>query len=254
MDQSFFISDLHLFSRRSSAPTWENSLRRAVQQAHTFVLGGDIFDFRWSLHQSLGHAIEDSIVWLNRLLSLNPSCTFHYILGNHDCHPEFVEALSELARSTRRLNWHRHLLRIGNCVFLHGDIVDAKVRPGQNFDSILDAKRLAGELREPPTAFSHVLYDAAVSARVHRLVVQLAKPNELVLRRLTRYLESHRLGQNSGVERVYFGHTHRRLNAVVHAGMKFYNPGATIKGLPFNVIETEIDPASALAWKQSQSC
>ncbi len=247
--KSFFISDLHLFSRRSSAPKWESAFRSSVQQAHTFVLGGDIFDFRWSTQATLDHAIEDSIDWLKRLLDLNPSCNFHYLLGNHDCHPAFVEALQKLADSTAHMVWHRHFLRLDDCVFLHGDIVDARVRIGEDCDEVLDAKRLAGELRDPPNALSHALYDVAVRARVHRLVVQLAKPNEMVLRRLVRYLDKHDLSSATGVNRVYFGHTHRPVNAVLYSGMRFYNPGATIKGLPFNVIETETPPLSISQWK-----
>lgn len=250
MAKSFFISDLHLFSRRSCAASWEGAFRAAIEQSHTFILGGDIFDFRWSTQESLRHAIDDAQIWLRRLVGLNANCNFHYLLGNHDCHPDFVQSLAELADDSNNFVWHRHFLRIEDCVFLHGDVVDAKVRAGQDFDQILDAKRLAGELRDPPKAISHALYDVAVRARVHRLVVQLAKPKEMVLRRLVRYLELHQLTSETGVSQVYFGHTHRSLNAVPFAGMHFYNPGAAIKGLPFSMIEANVISAPITQWKQ----
>ncbi|MFO0941528.1 MAG: metallophosphoesterase [Pirellulales bacterium] len=249
MANSFFISDLHLFSRRSCAGLWEDRFRAAIEQSHTFILGGDIFDFRWSTQQTLQHAVDDAMEWLRELLRINANCSFHYLLGNHDCHPDFIAALKDLSYSTANFVWHRHFLRIENSVFLHGDVVDAKVRAGQNFDQILDAKRLAGELRDPPKALSHALYDVAVRARVHRLVVQIAKPNELVLRKLIHYLKLHDLTAESGVTDVYFGHTHRRLNAIPYEGMRFYNPGAAIKGLPFNMIEATVNAVPLASWK-----
>jgi UDP-2,3-diacylglucosamine pyrophosphatase LpxH len=246
---SHFVSDLHLFSKRSSADKWEDSFLRAIAGSHTFVLGGDIFDFRWSTQQSLAHAIDDAVDWLRKLTTHSPECNFHYLLGNHDCHPQFVEALDDFALTCPQLVWHRHWLRIEQVVFLHGDVVDTKVRHGEDYHEVLDAKRLAGELRTPPTAFSHAMYDAAVRARVHRLVVQLAKPKEMVLRRLARYLDSQHLNASSGVNEVFFGHTHRRLSSEPFHNMRFHNPGATIKGLPFHLIETNLPIVPLTAWK-----
>ena len=250
MSSSYFVSDLHLFSRRSSADLLEPKFRSAIENAHTFVLGGDIFDFRWSRHQTLKQAVDESLEWLQRMVEINPNCNIHYLLGNHDCHPEFVEALNRLSGKVPHFAWHRHLLRIEDCVFLHGDVVDAKIRLGEDFNQVLDAKRLAGELREPPSALSHALYDAAIRARVHRLVVQLAKPQELVLRRLLRYLQQHELSAETGVARVYFGHTHKRMQDVPFAGMRFSNPGAAIKGLPFDLIKTEAPRLPIECWKR----
>ncbi|MBX3420165.1 MAG: metallophosphoesterase [Pirellulaceae bacterium] len=243
---SWFVSDLHLFSRRSSAPQFEAAIRAAVQRSHTFILGGDIFDFRWSTQLSRGQAMQDGIAWLRRLIGLNTDCRFHYLLGNHDCHPEFVQSLERLVETTPQLVWHRHKLRIGDSIFLHGDIVDTKVHPGQSHHSVLDSRRLAGELRPPPAKISHALYDVAVQAKVHRLVVHVAKRRELVLRRLATYLKAHDACPATGVQHVYFGHTHRRLISVPYAGMRFHNPGAAIKGLPFQMIETTASPGQQM--------
>lgn len=234
-----FLSDLHLFSRRSSAPDMESKIQQLVKRCDTLVLGGDIFDFRWSTQLSVGHAIDDSIQWLQRLIDANTECKFHYLLGNHDCHPDFVQSLQRLSESASQLSWHRHFLRIDDSVFLHGDIVDTPIRQGQSYHEVLDARRLEGELRKPPTKLSHALYDAAVQARVHRLVVQIAKRKEVVLSRLTKYLRSQSFDAQNGINRVYFGHTHRKLISVPYAGMQFYNPGAAIKGLPFEMLKVE---------------
>jgi UDP-2,3-diacylglucosamine hydrolase len=239
---AWFVSDLHLFSRRSSAPLLESAIRMAVKRSHTFVLGGDIVDFRWSTQLSRGDAVNDSIQWLKRLLDQNSDCQFHYLLGNHDCHPEFVQALERLSESASHLSWHRHLLRLDHNIFLHGDIVDTRILPGQTHHTSLDAKRLAGELRRPPAKISHTIYDMAVQANVHRLVVKMAKRRDQVLQRLTDYLESQGAGAETGIHHVYFGHTHRKLISIPYAGMHFHNPGAAIKGLPFQMIEVKSPP------------
>ncbi len=236
MNNTHFVSDLHLFSQRSSAPLWEPTIRSAVMRSDTFVLGGDIFDFRWSTQGSIRHAVADSIDWLQRLIDVNPNCQFHYVLGNHDCHPRFVDALQRTVESVPQLSWHRHWIQLGETVFLHGDIVDTRVGHGESHHDVLDARRLAGEMRRPPNRVSHALYDAAVQMRAHRVIVHLAKRREVVLNRLTQYLLTQNCSKATGVRQVYFGHTHRKLNAVPHAGMLFYNPGAAIKGLPFQML------------------
>ena len=45
---TYFVSDLHLFSGRTQAARHAPALHAAARRARTFVLGGDIFDFRWS--------------------------------------------------------------------------------------------------------------------------------------------------------------------------------------------------------------
>jgi UDP-2,3-diacylglucosamine pyrophosphatase LpxH len=250
-EQSFFLSDLHLLSSRSTAPKLKYQIDAAIERAHTLILGGDIFDFRWSTHRSLEASADEAMCWLDELLQRNTDCRVHYLLGNHDCHPEFVLRLEELSQSNRNFIWHQHVLRIDRTVFLHGDVVDLKYRHHQDVHQVLDAKRLAGEMREPPTTLSHTLYDVAVRARVHRLVVQLAKSNERVLRRLTTYLTSQNLNANAGITRVFFGHTHRRMNAIDYAGLQFFNPGAAIKGLPFKLLDAGIPAVPLVSWKQS---
>lgn len=240
---SFFLSDLHLFSRRSIAPHLHHQIVTAAQNAHLLILGGDIFDFRWSTHPTLDSSVYQSIDWLNELISVNPSCRFHYLLGNHDCHPNFIKALGQLSQTQPQFAWHSHYLRIDETIFLHGDVIDLRLRAGQEFHQVLDSKRLSGELRDPPKPLSHTIYDMAVRARVHRMVMQLAKPNELVVRRLLKYLRSQKQTLDTGVSRVYFGHTHRRMDGFRREGMQFFNPGAAIKGLPFHLLDAHILPS-----------
>lgn len=241
-ENSWFVSDLHWLSRRSNAESWLPQIKSAIQQSHTFILGGDIFDFRWRTQRSLDAAMQASRDWLRRLIDTNTACRFHYLLGNHDCHPDFVATLQRLAQEFPQFSWHRHLLRIDNSIFLHGDIVDTPFSNTPDPDRLLDARRLAGEERPPPNLFSHVMYDAAVKARLHRLVVRFAKPRWQVLERLTRYLQAHGHTPDSGLEHVYFGHTHRRLDQFQYEGLTFSNPGAAIKGLPFQPLSPRLSP------------
>ncbi len=242
--KAYFLSDLHLFARRSSATAMDAAIIRAVQQAHTFILGGDIFDFRWSEFPSLDKSVEASMRWLDRLISINPNCRFHYLLGNHDAHPKFVSALDQFSEQEPRLQWHRHVLRINHCVFLHGDIVDTRIKLGQDHHEVLDAKRLAGEERRPPRQISHNLYDAVVKVGLHRVATQVAQRQNSVLRRVAGYLANIGLGTETGVREVYFGHIHRVLDNIPYAGMNFHNPGASIKGLDFRIIEPRLAQSS----------
>jgi UDP-2,3-diacylglucosamine pyrophosphatase LpxH len=235
---ALFLSDLHLLARRSSAPRLQVEIHAAARQARIMVLGGDIFDFRWSTHRSLQHSIDESTCWLESLVSADANCHFHYILGNHDSHPGFVEALGELSRRYPRLQWHRYLLRLDHSVFLHGDVVDAPLRGNPNPHPALDAWRMAGEDRPPPPPVLHTLYEAVVRTRAHRLIARVAKRQKTVLGRVAEYLRIQNLHPGTGVRDVFFGHTHRQMDRVFYRGMDYHNPGAAIRGLPFRILET----------------
>lgn len=234
--RGYFLSDLHLFSQRSQAESWMTEIHAAVGRAHTFVLGGDIFDFRWSRHRSLGHSINEAMEWLEHLVSLNDRCSFYYVLGNHDAHPTFVEELDGLCFRQPRLEWQPYSLRLGSCVFLHGDIVDG----GQDHRDI-ELRRRRHEEKPAPAAYRHWLYDVIVKARVHRLVANLANPHDWVLEKLSRYLAEQGHDATHGVTDVYFGHTHREVHGLRYRDQTFHNGGAPIKGLSFRIVETRLE-------------
>jgi UDP-2,3-diacylglucosamine pyrophosphatase LpxH len=230
-----FISDLHLFSRRSTALSITGRIRDAFSRSHTMVLGGDIFDFRWSIYPTLDSTIHAGICWLEELINSFPACNFYYLLGNHDAHPRFVSELDRLAFRQPRLSWQPFVLRIHECVFLHGDILD-----GEPTNIVLAERRKLHERKPVPRRYSHWLYDLVVHFRLHRAAVHIAIRPKMVLRKLTEYLEDQGLDSVHGVRDVYFGHTHRVLDGVQHAGLTFHNGGASIRGLPFRIIETRL--------------
>ncbi len=122
--KTFFLSDLHLLSKRSQADRHEEQIRDKAAQAGAFVLGGDIFDFRWSTAGSPTQSVDAAIGWLDRLVLSNPQCQFHFVFGNHDYNRRFIDALEDYETSVVNLYSHRYLLRLGGSVFLHGDAAD----------------------------------------------------------------------------------------------------------------------------------
>ena len=231
MTKCYFVSDLHLFANRSNAHRYLEEIAQTAARAEVFVLGGDIFDFRWSGMPIL-RAVERAIAWLRELATSCPQCHFHLVLGNHDYHQALIDRLVVLEKQVSNLSWHRFFVRLGSSVFLHGDVAD----------KTMDARRLAeareewldGRRRGP---FLSALYDVVVITRLHRSVPQLVYAKRIVVRRILKYLESIGQGPSNGVRNVYFGHTHRRLTNYHYRGLDFHNGGAPIKGVPFRILE-----------------
>lgn len=247
--RGIFVSDLHILARRSQADDYLHEIVRVASRADAFVLGGDIFDFKWSRLGSFEQSVEAAINWLQGLLESLPACRFHYLLGNHDDHPHFVQRLQEFAAARRFLEIHPELLSIGPCVFLHGHILDGYLP--QELSAVPGrAPILMPNLENCTTApfqrshwISHLAYDALVRTRVHRLVVNAIHRPVRTADRLTEYLAEKGISSETGARDVYFGHTHRQMIGFSHRGLRFHNGGAAIVGLPFQVLEWGIDPS-----------
>src|SRR3954452_23775417 len=178
--KSYFVSDLHVLSRRSQAADHAEDLQKAASRAKTFVLGGDIFDFRWSTLDSTQATVSAAMRWLDELVGAHRTCDFHFVLGNHDCNSRFVDALDKYARRTPNLEAHPYFLRIGHSVFLHGDVADhpemcaARLRHRR--------KHWSRDERRGPV--KNMLYDWAVQARLHQLCGKMVHPKKRVTRRI----------------------------------------------------------------------
>jgi len=232
MPKAYFVSDLHLFANRSEAARYREAMDAAAAGAAAFVLGGDIFDFRWSTLATIEQTVDAAIWWLEKLLADAPACQFHYLLGNHDYHRQFIDRLDHLARSTGNLAWHRYYLRLGNNVFLHGDVADrpaSAARLSRRRSRWLHQKK-RGSLRSR-------FYDAAIRARLHKPLPYVMHPRWLVARRILAYLEDVGQGPDSGVRHVFFGHTHCVVSNYPYGGLMFHNSGSAIKGLEFRILE-----------------
>jgi len=119
---TYFVSDLHLFCRRFDGERFWNKLFEVSKQATAVVLGGDIFDFRWTTFPTIEDSANEAIRRLASLVETNRQCEFHYLLGNHDYHESFVPRLERLAHDESNLSCHPYYLRLGNSLFLHGDV------------------------------------------------------------------------------------------------------------------------------------
>ena len=236
MPNSYFVSDLHLFSRRSQADKYRAQLHATAREADVFVLGGDIFDFRWSTLGSCAATIDAAIRWLDDLVAPHPHCQFYFVLGNHDCNRNFVARLDALAAISPNLRWYDDYLRLGHSLFLHGDVADG------NLTAVTLAQRRQkwhhDERRRGP--IKNMLYDLAVHANLHKMVGQLANPQSKVAARIVGYLEDIGHGPKNGLRHIYFGHTHIAMTNFQFGGLTFHNGGAPIKGLEFQILKTDV--------------
>lgn len=235
MPKCYFVSDLHLMANRSLARRYLHAVERAARRAETFVLGGDIFDFRWATTATVGHAVDEAIRWLDELTSVCDQCQFHFVLGNHDYHQGFISRLERLGQMTDNLAWHRYYVRLGSSVFLHGDVADRVM----NAETLAAARaRWLHRKRRGPVLSR--LYDLVVLARLHKPLPHIVYPKRLVARRVLAYLNDIGEGPAGGVRNVYFGHIHRNLSEYSYGGLTFHNGGAPIKGLKFRIVEAII--------------
>ncbi len=233
--RTYFVSDLHLFSRRSLALSHTEALQATASRARMFVLGGDIFDFRWSTLDSTDATAKAAIRWLDDLVGSHAKCDFHFVLGNHDCYRRFVSALETYAATRPNLVVHPYYLRLGRNIFLHGDAAD---RP-QMCPQRLHRRRQHWARDEHRGAVRNMLYDLAVQAQLHRVVGKVAHPRRRVAQRLLGYLQRAGHGPETGLAHVYFGHTHDAMTAYRHGGVLLHNPGSPMPGLDFRVVEVE---------------
>jgi UDP-2,3-diacylglucosamine pyrophosphatase LpxH len=233
MDEpTYFVSDLHLFSRRSEAPRHTAALHAAAHRARIFVFGGDIFDFRWSTLGSIETSVRAAVDWLDDFVTKHPDCQFHFVAGNHDCNQRFQAAAKAYTAQAPNLQFHDYYLRLEGSIFLHGDAADhPEMCPAR-----LQAHRQHWMKDETRSPVNHLLYDLAVKARLHRLA-GVVHPKRKVALRLLSYLERIGHGPETGLEHVYFGHTHQAVCNYTLGGVTFNNGGAPMPGLQFRIVQ-----------------
>lgn len=235
----YFVSDLHLFAQRSQGEDHLSAIQKLSQNADTFVLGGDIFDFQWTTLRTIDATIAAAADWLQRLAEGSPNCQFHLLLGNHDHHDEFVAHLRLLEQAHANLSWHPYYLRLGDSLFLHGDAADGDA----THTTLEESRRRHRKRKRGVTA--NWLYDMFVRAGLHRPVPVLVYPKRRTARRLLAYLDEIGHGRASGVAHVYFGHTHRALNGYQYGGVAFHNGGAPMQGVDFRIVPARVSTRRA---------
>ena len=236
---AYVVSDLHMFCKRSEADFHMPAIHKAAEKADYFVLNGDTFDFRWSTLESTEATVREANRWLEKLAADHPSCHFHFLLGNHDCHHAFVHELERLVDKTPNLDWHPYYLRLGDTLFLHGDVANRKMT-----HCMLEASRNSWVKERQRGRTANLMHDVAFQFNVHKAVSQLAHPTKRVLRRVMAYLESMEPHIMDGVRHVYFGHTHVAMTNYAYRGLRFHNGGAPMRNVTFNILRAEIELAS----------
>jgi UDP-2,3-diacylglucosamine pyrophosphatase LpxH len=216
-----FVSDLHLFSPRSAAGMIPEQLSQIAAGDQCIVLGGDIFDFRWSIRGSHDLTLAAAIEWLHELLEQTGEAQIRFVPGNHDCHPQFLELLTKLSSCERRFGWHEHHFQLGDALFLHGDVLDAR--------GSLANYRSRFHHEQPQTDMKHRLYDVVVGLRLHKLVPLLRHRPEITCRRLRQLIDALPPASTTPFERVFFGHTHAPVFGFESQNVRYFNPGAALK-------------------------
>jgi len=238
VEKGVVVSDLHLFAMRSRGETLFRSLAGRLKEADYLVLNGDIFDFRWSRIGNHEATSAAAAAWLNGVLNANPNCRVRYVLGNHDCVPEFERALDELSANNKRFRWHEYWMRLGNALFLHGDCAQGIFDP-----AALDRYREGWRGNRKRGGFSNPAYifvdRLGLSLLVHRWHFPPAKSSARVAYYLDRALPEWR----NEVTDCYFGHTHVPFSEYSVDGIRFHNTGSAIPTLGFNPLGFEVRAA-----------
>lgn len=228
--QGIFISDLHLYSRRSiGQQRWESSLH-LVQPSDLVVLGGDIFDLRWSQLGSLDHTQKVAEEWIEQAIAKAPSAQWVYLLGNHDCSPAFQQVLIRVAEKYSNFEWQEYHFRQGSHLFLHGDILDCGGLQRH------DQYRLRYHHAKPRGLAGNLAYEVIIQSRLHRLVPTVIHRRVRTCTKLSAYLAERYPTDAEGIRHVYFGHTHVPVSTWEHQSVRFYNPGSGIRHLAYQPV------------------
>lgn len=232
----YFVADLHMFAKRSQTERYHQRIRQVAALAKTIVLGGDVFDFRWTTLPSVPETVHAARLWLEELLNDYPDCALYYVLGNHDFHPLLMEELADLDKQYRQFHWHKYWMQLGRSLFLHGDVADRLMA----HEELVKRRHRWSTDHRPAARYRHHLYDAAIHLRLHTIASRVVFPPTRVLQRIHHYCTQQPGLDWNAIENLYFGHTHVEVDGVCYKDVTFHNGGAPMKGMPFRVIEAEL--------------
>ncbi len=237
MYRGLVLSDLHLYARRTHGWHLFASLHQHLRNCELLVLNGDTFDFQWTVLPNLAETVEAAARWLKNVAQRYPHCQIAVVLGNHDSHPRFINALGELASTTPNLEWHEHHLRVANALFLHGDCI---TRPGMgSYDLALYRHRWHSDRIKPRNLAT--AYGWVDRSGVSHVLPRLVYPRRKTARRILGHLDRVAPGVTAGVRDIYFGHTHTPFRDFYYRGFWFHNTGSGLHHRHFNVLHFHTD-------------
>jgi UDP-2,3-diacylglucosamine hydrolase len=230
------VSDLHLFTNRTTVHEHMHEIRQAAEECALFVFNGDIFDFQWSLHGGYEDSVHAAEQWIKDLAYAHRNTHCVFLLGNHDSIPAYRHALTELQEELTNLEWHEHWYRHGRRIFLHGDVYHA----GTSHQALgRYRERCSRELRR--SRIRHACYWALSRSGLPSVFLRFVK-KDVCARRILAYL-THELSdtQRGTIEEVYFGHVHTPFADFRYDGLLFHNTGAATTGARLNVMRFPLD-------------
>ncbi|MFZ9937436.1 MAG: metallophosphoesterase [Luteolibacter sp.] len=234
------VSDLHLFAHRSDGQRLFEEFEDVSGDVDDLVLNGDTFDFRWSRLPSETATLDAAMNWLDTLLSRRPRRRVHFLLGNHDCVGAFHQRLERFAETHPGLCCYEHRLRLGTCLFLHGDCANRRM-DGADLARYRNTWRR--DLRRPAVAAA--AYQAVDSLGLSQRFHDWYFPPERTVERVAHHLDHVMPGWTRQIGNCYFGHTHRPFRDRIHQGVRFHNTGSAIRGMGFLPLFFGWDPTQA---------
>lgn len=210
-------------------------LHRAASEAGLFVLNGDIFDFQWSRYSDIDRSLQFVENWIGHLVSRHPHCRFVFLMGNHDSLPAYAELLEELAGRYANLAWDPFYLKVGEKIFLHGDVHNSPTRETLE----VYRARWQGPPRKP---WTHTAYLIFAWLRIPRLIHELMPKHGPILDVIA-YLKAELGPRFDEVQDVYYGHTHKPHSNFLRYGLRFHNTGATLHGVRSRLQTFLYDPS-----------
>ncbi len=224
--QGIFISDLHLLSQRSVGQSIWDQQKPLIKSADAIVLGGDIFDFRWSRMGSLNATLKEAKDWLAKAIDVNPNAQWVYLMGNHDSLPSMQRLLEQMHHENPRFHWSPDHYQLGRNVFLHGDILDAlRHRDG------LKGYRLKFHEEKPKGKVGNAMYSVVIHSRLHGAIPAVRHTRKRTCSEILKHLQNTMHSSMEDVDNIYFGHTHVPISGYRLGRYSFYNAGSGIRHL-----------------------
>jgi hypothetical protein len=231
MAHGLTLSDLHLFTRRSGMTDLIQILPADIAAIKYLVLNGDIFDFRWTTLADTGQAVARAVDCIVDLMAYNPDLEIHYVLGNHDCHHEFIVQLRWLSINEPLFFFYPYYFQMRDMLFLHGDCANGYIKHEQ-----LIGLRKSWMNVEIGPDFQVAVYQMADKIGITKLFHYLYFPKREVVKRVLYYLSSLPQGMPIGIKEIYLGHSHLPFNGYKYNNYCFHNTGSGIKGMTLNPI------------------
>lgn len=236
MQQGLVVSDLHLFSRRSWGSLALYDLYTRLPGVDVLVLNGDIFDLRWSQLSTNRDTVREAKSWLEGIMRFHPHCRVEYVLGNHDCHPHFVDALADLEDRWGAFSWHEHSVSLGKNFFLHGDCANRRMSQ-EGFDRYRRRWSRRRKKGRTMAAGYGMLDKTGIIPAFH----QVYFPPEKSVKRIWHHLSKVVPQDLSGIGNVYFGHTHLPFANFPYRGVRFHNTGSAVRGCELNFLPFRVN-------------